>query len=57
MPAWDLSWQALDGLDLPAGLHLAANWWSRPGLPGRLAEAERMARKLSRSSTREPARA
>jgi len=57
MPAWDLSWQSLDGLELPAGLHLAANWWSRPGLPGRLAEAERMARRLSASSTREPARA
>jgi oxygen-dependent protoporphyrinogen oxidase len=57
MPAWDLSWQSLDGLELPAGLHLAANWWSRPGLRGRLAEAERMARRLVASSTREPARA
>jgi oxygen-dependent protoporphyrinogen oxidase len=57
MPAWDLSWKSLDGLELPAGLHLAANWWSRPGLPGRLAEAERLARRLSASTTREPARA
>lgn len=47
MPAWDVSWQALGGLELPAGLHLAANWWSRPGLPGRLAEAQRTARALA----------
>lgn len=46
MPAWDVTWGALGGLELPGGLHLAANWWSRPGLPGRLAEAERMARTL-----------
>ncbi|RJQ40808.1 MAG: protoporphyrinogen oxidase [Dehalococcoidia bacterium] len=47
MPAWDVTWGALQGLTLPAGLHLAANWWSRPGLPGRLAEAERVARTLA----------
>lgn len=47
MPAWDVTWGALGGLELPDGLHLAANWWSRPGLPGRLAEAERMARTLT----------
>jgi len=47
MPAWDVTWGALAGLRLPAGLHLAANWWTRPGLPGRLAEAERTARTLT----------
>jgi oxygen-dependent protoporphyrinogen oxidase len=47
MPAWDVSWRATQGLTLPPGLHLAANWWSRPGLPGRLAEAERVARTLT----------
>jgi oxygen-dependent protoporphyrinogen oxidase len=47
MPAWDVTWQALEGLQLPSGLHLAANWWSRPGLPGRLAEADRTARLLA----------
>ena len=46
MPAWDVSWAALRGLEAPNGLHLAGNWWSRPGLPGRLAEAERLARRL-----------
>lgn len=57
MPAWDVSWRALRGLQLPQGLHLAANWWSRPGLPGRLAEAERTARVLTETSVQEPARA
>lgn len=43
MPAWDMSWKALDGLSLPDGLHVTGNWWSRPGLPGRLDEARRVA--------------
>jgi len=46
MPGWDVSWDATQGLSLPAGLHLAANWWSRPGLPGRLTEARQMAGRL-----------
>lgn len=46
MPAWDVTWEALGGLSLPPGLHLAGNWWSRPGLPGRMAEATRLAREL-----------
>lgn len=47
MPAWDVTWGALKGLRLPQGLHLAANWWTRPGLPGRLAEAARTAQALT----------
>ena len=43
MPAWDRSWAALEGLRLPEGVHLAANWESRPGIPGRLAQAKRLA--------------
>jgi oxygen-dependent protoporphyrinogen oxidase len=50
MPAWDTSWQAIAGLGLPRGIHIAANWWSRPGLPGRLADAERTARILTRTA-------
>lgn len=57
MPAWDVTWEAVEGLTLPAGLHLAANWWSRPGLPGRLAEAERTARALTGAAPRERVRA
>jgi oxygen-dependent protoporphyrinogen oxidase len=50
MPAWDRSWAALEGLQLPAGIHLAANWESRPGIPGRLAQAKRLAGMLAKSA-------
>jgi oxygen-dependent protoporphyrinogen oxidase len=46
MPAWDRSWLSLRGVELPSGVHVAANWWSRPGVVGRLAEAERLALEL-----------
>lgn len=47
MPAWDHTWGALAGLTLPAGLHICANWESRPGLPGRLLQAKRLAAQLA----------
>lgn len=47
MPAWDVSWAGLRGIDVPTGIHLAGNWWSRPGLPGRLAEAARLGEALA----------
>lgn len=55
MPGWDVTWEGIQRLELPRGLHLAANWWSRPGLPGRLAEAKVLAGRLSRTTTREAA--
>ncbi len=48
MPAWDRSWSALEGLGLPAGIQVAANWESRPGLAGRLAQARSLAADLDR---------
>jgi oxygen-dependent protoporphyrinogen oxidase len=50
MPAWDFYWRALQVLRLPPGLHLAGNWWSRPGVAGRLAEGSALAAKLVGSS-------
>lgn len=47
MPAWDSSWAAIQGLRLPAGVDVASSWWSRPGIPGRLAEANRLAAALT----------
>jgi protoporphyrinogen/coproporphyrinogen III oxidase len=47
MPAWDRSWAAIRGLQLPGGLHVHANWESRPGIPGRLIMAKRLAERLS----------
>jgi oxygen-dependent protoporphyrinogen oxidase len=46
MPAWDASWAALTGLTVPDGVTLANNWTSRPGIPGRLAQARRVALEL-----------
>lgn len=47
MPAYDASWDALDDVSLPDGIHLCANYESRAGIPGRAGEAERLARKLA----------
>ena len=46
MPAWDSSWAAVTGLELPTGIHAAASWSGRPGIPGRLAQAARLAAEL-----------
>lgn len=48
MPAWDESWDALPDLDLPAGLFLCANYSARPGIAGRMSEAQRLATLLTR---------
>ena len=47
VPAWDVSWRGLRTAALPDGITLTGNWWSRPGLPGRLAEAEGVSRLLT----------
>ncbi len=47
MPAWDRSWTALDGLELPPHIHLAANYESRVGIPGRIAQARQLAEALA----------
>ncbi len=47
MPAWDQSWDALPDLDLPSGVHLCSNYSTRPGIAGRMAEAQRLARRLT----------
>jgi oxygen-dependent protoporphyrinogen oxidase len=54
MPAWDVSWRAIEGLELPEGIRIAANWWGRPGIPGRLAEARRLAERLSQGGSSGP---
>jgi oxygen-dependent protoporphyrinogen oxidase len=47
MPAWDVSWSALAGLSLPAGLHVCAAFAERPGIAGRLDDARRLAARLA----------
>ena len=46
IPAWDESWDALEGLKLPQGLHICSNYTARPGILGRIAEAKRLAATL-----------
>ena len=43
IPAWDRSWDALDGLELPPGVRVCASWDARPGITGRLADARKVA--------------
>lgn len=43
MPAYDRSWTALSALDPPAGIHFCSNFVGRPGIPGRIRNAKRLA--------------
>ena len=47
MPAYDGSWTAMDDLQPPAGLRFCANFVGRPGIPGRIRSAKRIAREIS----------
>lgn len=47
MPAWDWTWEALDGMRLPDGVSICANWLGRPGITGRLNEAAKLAGRLA----------
>lgn len=47
VPSYDASWEALDGLALPEGVHLCANYVERPGIPGRFAQARSVADALA----------
>ncbi|SIS20663.1 protoporphyrinogen oxidase [Natronorubrum thiooxidans] len=47
MPAYDRSWTAMDELELPSGIHLCSNFVGRPGIPGRVRNATRLAATLA----------
>lgn len=47
IPAFDESWRALDCLELPVGVSLCAGYVERPGVTGRLAQAERVAAQIA----------
>jgi len=49
MPAWDRSWEALDSLDLPPGIHLCSAFSGRPGIPGRLEHARQVVTRIRSS--------
>ncbi len=47
LPAYDDSWDRLEGLTLPSDVRLAANYRARLGISGRIAEAEALALALA----------
>lgn len=47
MPAWDETWDVLDRIAVPRGVHLCSSYTGRPGVPGRVAVALRLAEALS----------
>ena len=47
MPAYDATWTATDDIDLPRGVHLCSNFVERPGIPGRIRHARRLADELA----------
>jgi oxygen-dependent protoporphyrinogen oxidase len=47
IPAWDVTWRGLDGLALPPGIRICSNYLDRPGIPGRLRQAEAVALELA----------
>jgi len=46
MPAYDATWTATEDIDLPRGVHLCSNFVERPGIPGRIRHARRLAEKI-----------
>jgi oxygen-dependent protoporphyrinogen oxidase len=47
MPAYDTTWDALDEVDLPDGVHLCANYTDRAGVTGRVVHARRVADRIA----------
>lgn len=43
MPAYDATWTATEDIDLPPDVHLCSNFVERPGIPGRIRHARRLA--------------
>jgi len=46
IPAWDLSWKGYRKDQLPEGLFVCSNFSGRPGLQGRIREAQALSKKL-----------
>jgi oxygen-dependent protoporphyrinogen oxidase len=49
IPAWDRSWDALEGLEMPDDIRLCSNWSARPGIPGRAIQALKTVHVLARA--------
>jgi oxygen-dependent protoporphyrinogen oxidase len=49
IPAWDETWDGLEGVEWPPDLHFCSNYTARPGILGRITEAKRLAATLARA--------
>ena len=47
IPAWDETWDALEGVEWPSDLHICSNYTARPGILGRITEAKCLAATLA----------
>ena len=48
IPAWDETWEGLEGVQWPRNLHFCSNYTARPGILGRIAEAKHLAATLAK---------
>jgi len=48
MPAYNGSWTATEEIGLPSDVHLCSNFVERPGIPGRIRHARRLASEIDR---------
>ncbi len=46
IPAWDETWDGLEGAEWPPDLHICSNYTARPGILGRITDAQRLAATL-----------
>jgi oxygen-dependent protoporphyrinogen oxidase len=46
MPAYDSTWETIEDLSLPDGVHLCTNYVERAGVTGRIAHASRLANEI-----------
>jgi len=46
IPAWDTSWTGYEEIQLPEGLFVCSNFSGRPGIQGRIQEAQALSKKL-----------
>ena len=47
IPAWDETWDGLEGVEWPPDLHFCSNYTARPGILGRITEGKRLAATLA----------
>ena len=48
IPAWDETWEGLEGVQWPRNLHFCSNYTARPGILGRIADAKHLAATLAK---------